>query len=178
MTGQAGAAGVAVVAAGAGANADPATSQPILVMSAVPRTLSSRRSTMISRILLPRATPAPPHKPDRGHAARAANDTDSEANHKAQRQPRIWDVPSAADAADDEPPAPPVAEIAKSPEPVTEAEADQPRPVRRRHEIGSSEPRIERVVVKPGANDGEPGVSDTEATPQRKGWWQRKFGGE
>ena len=124
------------------------------------------------------ARPAPPHKPGRTHAARAANDTDSEANHKAQRQPRIWDVPSAADAAYDEPPAPPVAEIAKSPEPVTEAEADQPRPVRRRHEIGSSEPRIERVVVKPGANDGEPGVSDTEATPQRKGWWQRKFGGE
>ena len=42
--------------------------------------------------------PAPPHKPDRGHAVRAANDTDS-ANHKAQRQPRIWDVPSAAAAA-------------------------------------------------------------------------------
>ena len=124
------------------------------------------------------ARPAPPHKPGRTHAARAANDTDREANHKSQRQTRIWDVPSAADAANDEPSAPPVAEIAKSPEPVTEAEADQPRPVRRRHEIGSSEPRIERVVVKPGANDGEPGVSDTETTPQRKGWWQRKFGGE
>jgi ribonuclease E len=111
------------------------------------------------------------------HAANDA-DTEAEASPKVQRQPRIWDVPSAANAADDERPAPPVAEMAKPPEPVTEAEANPSPPIRRRHEIGSSEPRIERVVVKAGENDGGIEASDAEATPQRKGWWQRKFGGE
>ena len=49
-------------------------------------------------------------------------------------------------------------------------------PSRPRHETGSSEPRIERVVVKPG--EIENGSTDAPAAPQRKGWWQRKFSGE
>ncbi|MGE0056020.1 MAG: Rne/Rng family ribonuclease [Hyphomicrobium sp.] len=46
----------------------------------------------------------------------------------------------------------------------------------RRHETGSSEPRIERVVMRP--NQGENSGDETPPTPQRKGWWQRRFGGE
>jgi ribonuclease E len=87
-------------------------------------------------------------------------------------------VPSAANGSDVGPSAPPAAEIAKPQEPAAEPEANPPRPIRRRHEIGSSEPRIERVVVKAGENTAESGAPDTEAAPQRKGWWQRKFGGE
>ena len=49
-------------------------------------------------------------------------------------------------------------------------------PSRPRHETGSSEPRIERVVVKSG--EIENGSGDTPAAPQRKGWWQRRFSGE
>jgi ribonuclease E len=45
----------------------------------------------------------------------------------------------------------------------------------RRHELGSSEPRIERVVVRPDQPDE--GAGEPAAPPQRKGWWQRRFGG-
>ena len=95
------------------------------------------------------------------------------------RSERIWDVPVS------QPVAQPVAETARppvpaavithdtKPAPVAVAEA---QPVRRRHEADSSEPRIERVVVRPDevvtAND------EAAAQPQRKGWWQRKFSGE
>jgi ribonuclease E len=47
---------------------------------------------------------------------------------------------------------------------------------RRRHETGSSEPRIERVVVSP--DQAAEGSGDGTAAPQRKGWWQRRFGSE
>jgi len=50
-------------------------------------------------------------------------------------------------------------------------------PARRRHETGSSEPRIERVVVGPGEQSGEAEAA-AAAIPQRKGWWQRKFSSE
>ena len=124
--------------------------------------------------------PALPRRTGRPTSVRAANDADADADAspKVQRQPRIWDVPSAANGSDVGPSAPPAAEIAKPQEPAAEPEANPPRPIRRRHEIGSSEPRIERVVVKAGENTAESGAPDTEAAPQRKGWWQRKFGGE
>ncbi|MBL8883590.1 MAG: Rne/Rng family ribonuclease [Hyphomicrobium sp.] len=54
---------------------------------------------------------------------------------------------------------------------------DEKREARaRRHETGSSEPRIERVVVRPGQSEGVTG--EATSAPQRKGWWQRRFGGE
>ena len=57
---------------------------------------------------------------------------------------------------------------------VREAEPAAP-PARRR--TGSSEPRLERIVV------GQPLEESTEeasasSAPARKGWWQRKLGGE
>lgn len=50
-------------------------------------------------------------------------------------------------------------------------------PLRRRHEVGSSEVRIERVVVRPG-EVSDATVAEVQAVPQRKGWWQRKLSGE
>ena len=112
-----------------------------------------------------------------------------------RRPRRVWDVPSAANGADDAAPEP--AEVDQSPEPapivlapepapqpiaaeaevVSEPVAAPAAPARRRHEIGSSEPRIERVVVGPGEKAAE-GDSAAAAVPQRKGWWQRKFSSE
>ena len=58
-----------------------------------------------------------------------------------------------------------------APEPKTEATPSRPR-----HETGSSEPRIERVVLKPDQITDQ--ASESAPAPQRKGWWQRNFGGE
>ena len=98
---------------------------------------------------------------------------------------RIWNTPSKARDADElmmlEGTAHEVA--ADKPPPATEA----PVPVvvrervpapRRRHEAGSSKLRIERIIVRPGDDDSPAVAIETQAAPQRKGWWQRKFGGE
>jgi ribonuclease E len=55
------------------------------------------------------------------------------------------------------------------------ADADrEPKPTRRRG--GSSEPRLERIVVRqPDA--AEAAADEADAAPARKGWWQRKLGG-
>jgi ribonuclease E len=104
---------------------------------------------------------------------------------KVPRQQRIWDVPSKAQDADDvvmlegtasEATSDAPTQDAKAPAPGTERSTPAPAP-RRRHEVGSSEPRIERVVVRPG-EDSAAADADVQAAPQRKGWWQRKFGGE
>jgi ribonuclease E len=95
------------------------------------------------------------------------------------RPERIWDVPTAANAADDvAPPAPEVngSEHAASSEESESAKPAEAAPARRRHELGSSEPRVERVVVKSGDEASE--ALESQAAPQRKGWWQRKFGAE
>ncbi|MDP1910718.1 MAG: hypothetical protein Q8K85_20650, partial [Hyphomicrobium sp.] len=59
---------------------------------------------------------------------------------------------------------------------VAEAEPSAAPAPRRR--TGSSEPRVERIVV--GQSQGEAVTEDTSASsaPVRKGWWQRKLGGE
>jgi ribonuclease E len=62
-------------------------------------------------------------------------------------------------------------EVSESPPSET---ADR-EPATRRHETGSSEPRLERVVVRPDQNGD---AIEAPPAPQRKGWWQRKFGGE
>jgi ribonuclease E len=56
-------------------------------------------------------------------------------------------------------------------------EAKPPPAPRRRS--GSSEPRLERIVVGP-QDGGEAAREDATApgAPARKGWWQRKLGGE
>jgi ribonuclease E len=97
---------------------------------------------------------------------------------------RVWDVPAAANG-DDTGAAPngsseaePVVEIAEAKvEMEVEVNVPPPAPVRRRHEVGSSEPRIERVVVV-GPGDQRAETESPAPAPQRKGWWQRKFGGE
>jgi ribonuclease E len=104
---------------------------------------------------------------------------------KIPRQQRLWDAPSKAREADEvvmlEGTASEVAtEETRQPVEAPAAASKESAPAqapRRRHETGSSEPRIERVVVRPGdessGSDGE-----AQAAPQRKGWWQRKFSGE
>ncbi|HMN38844.1 MAG TPA: Rne/Rng family ribonuclease [Hyphomicrobium sp.] len=61
-------------------------------------------------------------------------------------------------------------------EDVTPVEDQKRQPRPRRHELGSSEPRIEHVVMRPDQSEN-PG-SEAAPAPQRKGWWQRRFGGE
>jgi len=58
------------------------------------------------------------------------------------------------------------------------APAVEAKPAPRRRS-GSSEPRLERIVVGP-ADGGEAAREDGTApgAPARKGWWQRKLGGE
>lgn len=102
---------------------------------------------------------------------------------KIPRQQRLWDVPSKAQDADEVVMLDGTAsEVAteETPQPVKAPAAGDSAPApspRRRHEIGSSEPRIERVVVRPG-EEGSAAAAEAQAAPQRKGWWQRKFGGE
>ncbi len=120
------------------------------------------------------------------------------------RPERIWDVPSAS-SEEVVPAAPSVAHTVKrdvAPDapivmPAAAAEPELPTPaipssyieativettttIRRRHETDSSEPRIERVVVRPDQVLDQTAIVEDEAAaqPQRKGWWQRRFGGE
>ncbi|MFT3731696.1 MAG: Rne/Rng family ribonuclease [Hyphomicrobium sp.] len=117
------------------------------------------------------------------HSAEApASDDVSVADKPEVKSPRqrIWDVAAKARPANEETAA--VVEPAAS-EPVQDAIEAPPiakesvAAQRRRHEVGSSEPRIERVVVRPG-EEAEAPAAEAQAAPQRKGWWQRKFGGE
>jgi len=107
-----------------------------------------------------------------------------------QRPRRIWGQPSASgdESGDETQPAPAAAPDvpAKVEEPERAVETplaaapEESVPVtrlRRRHEVGSSEPRIERVVVRPG-EESDTTVAEVQAVPQRKGWWQRKLSGE
>jgi ribonuclease E len=120
-----------------------------------------------------------------GARATGSDASDVAASSNGQRPRRIWDAPSESNGDDDAAangasPSSSAAEPEKHVEPALAAEAQPARsqPSRRRHETGSSEPRVERVVVRTGDSDGEGGESDAQTTPQRKGWWQRKFGGE
>lgn len=129
----------------------------------------------------------PDHKPD--------NRPDNRQEPRPQRQARIWDRPSrgapqdAASVPAQMPvqmPVPVPVQIQIAPAvihahqiasaPIETKAVEPPQPPRRRHEADSIEPRLERVVVTPGADGGEP--AQDPAVPQRKGWWQRRFGGE
>ena len=101
-----------------------------------------------------------------------------------QRPDRIWDVPMGQAVV--EPVANPTPvnhaqTVAQAPiKPVSQPEASATNAeaisTRRRHELDSSEPRIERVVVTPDQKMDS--ADEATATPQRKGWWQRRFGSE
>jgi ribonuclease E len=153
---------------------DDASSEPDDVSSAAPEEApDASNGTGTSRKPSRRRSEAK-SEPDSADAvsADAASDVG-----KTQRQRRIWDTPSTENN-DDEPPAQPAAAAnGKSSETAREPDALPPQPVRRRHESGSSEPRLERVVVKPGEREDND-VAELQTTPQRKGWWQRKFGGD
>jgi ribonuclease E len=136
-----------------------------------------------------------------GEPGHAQNENRAPANgvpprHRRERAPRterIWDVqqtpaPEAAPVRDEPaethhhapepavaPPAP-VETPVPQPQPVSAEPPAPVAPARPRHETGSSEPRIERVVVKP--DQSSEGASENAPAPQRKGWWQRRFGGE
>jgi len=128
------------------------------------------------------------HSHERTNGSRFAETLPSDNVASAIEQPefklprqRIWDAPSKAPQTDDvvmlqgtasEVVRESASQALEASAPVAEASAPAPR---RRHEVGSSEPRIERVVVRPGEEGAEP-AGDAQA-PQRKGWWQRKFGG-
>ena len=140
------------------------------------------------------AAPGLGDQPDTGGAHRAQshrrNGNGGGRNNGGERErpERLWDVtpanndtapeklaetarPAAKNDAEAEP-------AAVKPAPViTEAPlAAEPAPVRRRHELDSSEARIERVVVRP--DQAAPADEEAAAQPQRKGWWQRTFSGE
>jgi ribonuclease E len=58
--------------------------------------------------------------------------------------------------------------------PQQAAPASEPR--RRQGEPIASEPRIERVVVTP--DQAAAATAETGERPARRGWWQRRLGGE
>ncbi len=110
------------------------------------------------------------------------------------RHERIWDRPTDAAPRDVKPepvetlkhaelPTRPVERL-EAVEQIQRVEAAAPVvepevlhvPARPRHETGSSEPRVERVVLKP--DHAQEGSGETAQAPQRKGWWQRRFSGE
>jgi hypothetical protein len=57
--------------------------------------------------------------------------------------------------------------VAAEAQPASEPEAAPPPPTRRRSGT-SSEPKLERIVA------GEQVTEEAEASPARKGWWNRK----
>jgi hypothetical protein len=79
---------------------------------------------------------------------------------------------------------PPAAEAQPAParqdEPPQAATGEAGADKRQRHRAaGSSEPRLERIVV--GKANDEPGSGEApaeSARPARKGWWQRRLSGE
>jgi ribonuclease E len=63
--------------------------------------------------------------------------------------------------------------------PAAVAKAEPAAPPAPRRRTGSSEPRLERIVV--GQEPGREAVTEdasSSSAPVRKGWWQRKLGGE
>lgn len=116
------------------------------------------------------------------HAMSANNSTPSERRtgrlrDDKPRQPRIWDAPDREAIEIESSTAAPVAAIQAPNKQEKPVQTSEPKPSSRRHEIGSSEPRIERVVVRPDVNT-ELSAEATPAATERKGWWQRRFGGE
>ena len=145
--------------------------------------------------------PVVPQAASMGSAAAERNSSEPRRSERP-RPERIWDAPSepraherAHDRAQERVDEPVARELRPEPKPEARAHhelaaAVAPRrpempvaepeaplvPARPRHETGSSEPRVERVVLKP--DQIADGAAETPAAPQRKGWWQRRFSGE
>ncbi|SFV34802.1 Rne/Rng family ribonuclease [Hyphomicrobium facile] len=117
-----------------------------------------------------------------GHRPRRIWDVASEPSGEGEGEP-VEAAASAPAVAAPEVIAPAVETKVEAPVVETPRVAEESAPaapvtsLRRRHEVGSSEPRIERVVVRPG-QETDDAVAEAQAVPQRKGWWQRKFSGE
>jgi len=111
----------------------------------------------------PAAASAAPRRTRASRAAAAAA-TNGEAAESAAREEPV--------AHDDETP---VSATASETEPTPEA----PAPAAPRRTTASSEPRLERIVIGQ-QNEAEVVAEDASASaaPARKGWWQRKLGGE
>jgi ribonuclease E len=119
-----------------------------------------------------------PHVDDRSANKSTPNERRSgRSRDDKPRQPRIWDAPAREAIEIESSTAAPVAVIQAPNKQEQPAHTAEPKPSSRRHEIGSSEPRIERVVVRPDLNT-ESSAEATPAATERKGWWQRRFGGE
>ncbi|HWK39327.1 MAG TPA: ribonuclease E/G [Hyphomicrobium sp.] len=103
----------------------------------------------------------------RGSRAAATAAANSEATETAESAVR--DEPATHDET-------PVAAAASETESATETPVPAPAP---RRTAGSSEPRLERIVIGQ-SNEAEVVADDASASaaPARKGWWQRKLGGE
>jgi ribonuclease E len=73
-------------------------------------------------------------------------------------------------------PEPEAAPVASARDVAPEPPAPVPEPRRRQGEPVASEPRIERVVVAP--DQSAAAAAETSERPARRGWWQRRLGGE
>jgi ribonuclease E len=71
---------------------------------------------------------------------------------------------------------PEAAAVASPEDAVPEQAASASEPRRRQGEPIASEPRIERVVVTP--DQAAAATAETGERPARRGWWQRRLGGE
>jgi ribonuclease E len=82
----------------------------------------------------------------------------------------------------DENGADPSGRVTQPAEPQQETEPKRAPRKRARRPAGAGEPRLERVVVGPAQkSDDDPAVetqNEETARPTRKGWWQRRLGGE
>jgi ribonuclease E len=137
------------------------------------------------------AEPAQRERSDERRGRGGRGERHDRSDRERRKPERIWDVPSADAAEPVEAAAEPFSAPRERPSVETavpevpaetgastnEADASsQPAAARsRRHELGSSEPRIERVVVRP--DQASEGGGEPAAPQQRKGWWQRRFGG-
>ena len=125
------------------------------------------------------------HAPDKGAA-----DIDAHGDTwQAAEQPQAAvmneapEVSKPAQKAKSEPVAPAAAEARSEPVAVQSVEVTEedeaPTLKRARHRTGSSEPRLERIVLGETATaESDTTTTDEPSRPVRKGWWQRRLGGE
>jgi ribonuclease E len=111
--------------------------------------------------------PDRPDRPDRpGRADRA---------HRPGRRERE-PAPEPAYAGEDTYGKAPAEVMVDTVEPAVPSAPEPAAPRRARHKAGASEPRLERIVV--GEESASNAQADESAQPARKGWWQRRLGGE
>ncbi len=137
------------------------------------------QSAVMPDDLLPEtAAMAEPERPAEPRERRGRQEPREGRSRREPRTPRP--APEAAEAGDggDQPTAeealPAAAVPAAAPPPVSEAESAEP-PAPRRSLSSSSEPKLERVVVR--TNTSETEQAEAPASAPKRGWWQRRLGG-